>query len=139
MKRGKSMKPDFHYSFRAQMGLPRSRQPWFDPRLSYNPAIHRTKQAQFHSAVVSDITTHPLPLPHPELTKYFDPPKRVLKTAKDALDECKAAFKVKEGMCYPGFIFVSMSCFANRMALFFSSQESAKGTQGRSYTRTRPR
>lgn len=106
MKRGKSMKPDFHYSFRAQMGLPRSRQPWFDPRLSYNPAIHRTKQAQFHSAVVSDITTHPLPLPHPELTKYFDPPKRVLKTAKDALDECKAAFKVKEGTCYLSFIFV---------------------------------
>ncbi|KAF8547086.1 SPOC domain-like protein [Imleria badia] len=73
-----------------------ARQAWFDTRLSYNPAIHRTKQAQFHSAVVSDITSHPLPPPHPELTKYFDPPKRVLKTAKQALEECQAAFKVKE-------------------------------------------
>lgn len=81
----------------AQMGSSRARQAWFDTRLSYNPAIHRTKQAQFHSAVVSDITAHPLPLPHPELTKYFDPPKRVLKTAKQALEECKAAFQVKEG------------------------------------------
>lgn len=75
----------------------RDRQPWFDTRLSFNPAIHRTKQSQFHSAVVSDIATHPLPPPHPELTKYFNPPKRVLKTAKHALEECKAAFKVKEG------------------------------------------
>ncbi|KAH0838704.1 hypothetical protein J3R83DRAFT_7032 [Lanmaoa asiatica] len=71
-----------------------SRQPWFDPRLSYNPAIHRTKHAQFHSAIVSNITTRPLPPPHPELTKYFDPPKRVLKTAKHALEECKTAFKM---------------------------------------------
>ena len=117
MKRGKSIKSYFHHSFGAQIGFPRSPQPWFDPRLSYNPAIHRTKQAQFHSAVVSDLTTHPLPPPHPELTKYFDPPKRVLKTAKHALEECKAAFKVKEGPCYSSFIFASTSCFANRMVL----------------------
>ncbi|KAG9310306.1 SPOC domain-like protein [Chiua virens] len=71
-------------------------QPWFDSFNSFNPAVHRTKQAQFHAAVVSDITTHPLPPPHPELTKYFNPPKRVLKTAKGALQECKDAFKVKE-------------------------------------------
>ncbi|KAH7883997.1 SPOC domain-like protein [Phlebopus sp. FC_14] len=73
-----------------------SRQPWFDPRLSYNPSIHRTKQALFHAAVVADLSTHPLPPPHPELTKYFEPPKRVVKRAKDALEECKQTFKVKE-------------------------------------------
>ncbi|KIJ59827.1 hypothetical protein HYDPIDRAFT_118081 [Hydnomerulius pinastri MD-312] len=73
-----------------------SRIPWFDPRLSYNPCIHRTKQALFHAAVVPDIASHPLPPPNPELTKYFEPPRRVLKRARDALEECKDIFKVKE-------------------------------------------
>lgn len=75
----------------------RNRYPWYDTRLSYNPAIHRTKQALFHSAVVQDLATNPLPPPHPELLKYFDPPKKVLKRARDALQECKEEFKVKEG------------------------------------------
>ena len=103
------------------MGSPRSPQPWFDPRLSFNPAVHRTKQAQFHCAVVSDIATHPLPPPHPELTKYFDPPKRVLKTAKHALEECKVAFKVKEGTHCPSVAFASTSCLANYDYMALSS------------------
>lgn len=73
-----------------------SRLPWFDTLLSYNPAVHRTKQAIFHSAVVSDIETNPLPPPHPDLVKYFEPPKRVLKRARGPLEECKSAFKVKQ-------------------------------------------
>ena len=77
--------------------LCREREPWFDTRLSYNPAIHRTKQAQFHSAIVQDLNTHPLPPPHPELSKYFEPPKRVLKRARKAIDHCKTAFNVREG------------------------------------------
>ncbi|KAJ7151626.1 ku80-like protein [Mycena filopes] len=74
-----------------------NRGPWFDTRLSYNPAIHRIKQAQFHAAVVSDLSKNPLPPPHPELLKYFEPPRRVLKRAKDAIEECKDVFKVKQG------------------------------------------
>lgn len=74
-----------------------NRQSWFDTRLSYNPAIHRTKQAQFHSAIVPDLNTHPLPPPHPELLKYLHPPRRLLKRAADAIEECKEAFNVKEG------------------------------------------
>ncbi|KAG1777312.1 SPOC like C-terminal domain-containing protein [Suillus placidus] len=70
--------------------------PWYDTRQSYNPAIHRTKQALFHSAVVNDITSNPLPPPHPELLKYINPPKWALKASKDAIAECKAVFKVKE-------------------------------------------
>jgi ATP-dependent DNA helicase 2 subunit 2 len=73
-----------------------NRYPWYDTRLSYNPAIHRTKQALFHSAVVQDLASNPLPPPHPELLKYFEPPKKVLKRARDALEECKASFKVKQ-------------------------------------------
>ncbi|KZV74777.1 SPOC domain-like protein [Peniophora sp. CONT] len=72
------------------------REPWFDPSLSYNPAIHRTKQALFHAAVVSDLTISPIPPPHPELTKYFDPPRRALKRAREPLEEAKKAFGVKE-------------------------------------------
>ncbi|KAI0039555.1 SPOC domain-like protein [Auriscalpium vulgare] len=69
---------------------------WFDSRLAYNPAIHRVKQALFHSAVVQNLSTNPVPPPHPELTKYFNPPKRVLKRAREAIEECKSAFNVKE-------------------------------------------
>ncbi|KAF8887717.1 SPOC domain-like protein [Infundibulicybe gibba] len=74
-----------------------NRYPWFDTRLSYNPAIHRTKQAMFHCAIVSDIEKNPLPPPHPDLLKYFNPPRRVLKNAREAIEQCKNAFKIKQG------------------------------------------
>ncbi|KAG1832906.1 SPOC domain-like protein [Suillus subalutaceus] len=70
--------------------------PWYDTQQSYNPAIHRTKQALFHSAVVNDITSNPLPPPHPELLRYINPPQWALKASKGAIAECKAVFKVKE-------------------------------------------
>ncbi|KAG7450798.1 SPOC domain-like protein [Guyanagaster necrorhizus] len=73
-----------------------NREPWFDTRYSYNPAIHRVKQAMFHCAVVPDIETNPLSPPHPELLKYFEPPRKVVKRAHDAIEEVKTAFKVKE-------------------------------------------
>lgn len=76
----------------------RNRTPWFDTLESYNPSVHRTKQAMFHCAVVSDLTANPLPAPHPELLKYFDPPKRVLKRSRDALEDCKSTLKVKQGL-----------------------------------------
>lgn len=74
-----------------------TRLPWFDTLQSYNPAIHRIKQAMFHCAVVNDIAAHPLPPPHPELLKYFETPKKVLKRARDAVEECTTTFKVREG------------------------------------------
>ncbi|KDR84736.1 hypothetical protein GALMADRAFT_233050 [Galerina marginata CBS 339.88] len=73
-----------------------NRLPWFETTQSYNPAIHRVKQAMFHCAVAKDIVTNPLPPPHPDLLKYFDPPKRAVKRARDAVEECKTTFKVKE-------------------------------------------
>lgn len=50
----------------------------------------------FHCAVVPDIASNPLPPPHPELLKYFNPPKKVLKRAKPAVEQCQDAFKVKQ-------------------------------------------
>lgn len=77
----------------------RDRLPWFDLRYSYNPAVHRLKQSLFHAAVVTDLRTNPVPPPHPEVTKYLDPPRRVLKHANDAIEDCKKKFKVKAGEC----------------------------------------
>ncbi|KAF7319822.1 Ku domain-containing protein [Mycena kentingensis (nom. inval.)] len=71
------------------------RLPWFDTRLSFNPAVHRIKHAQFHAAVTGDLNNNPVPPPHPELMTYFEPPKRVLKRARAAIDECKDEFNVK--------------------------------------------
>ncbi|KAF7367429.1 SPOC domain-like protein [Mycena sanguinolenta] len=73
-----------------------NRGPWFDTRLSYNPAVHRIKQAQFHAAVVSDLSKNPLPPPHPDLLKYFEPPRRVLKRAREAIEGAKTELKVKQ-------------------------------------------
>lgn len=91
----------------------RNREPWFDTRLSYNPAIHRTKQALFHGAVVRDLNTHPVPPPHPELLKYFNPPRKVVKRAKGAIEECKQVFKVKEGAFFhhSDFLLLLLSSF----------------------------
>lgn len=47
--------------------------------------------------MVTDLNKQPLPPPHPELLKYFEPPRRVLKRAKTAIEEAKTAFKVREG------------------------------------------
>ncbi|OCB89228.1 SPOC domain-like protein [Sanghuangporus baumii] len=72
------------------------RGPWFDPRYSYNPAVHRIKQALFHAAIVTDLRENPLPPPHEEVIKYFESPRRVIKKAQPALEECKKAFKIKQ-------------------------------------------
>lgn len=50
----------------------------------------------FHCAIVSDISTNPLPPPHPELLKYFQPPRKLLKRAKSAIIQAEEAFKVKQ-------------------------------------------
>lgn len=47
--------------------------------------------------MVEDLKRQPLPPPHPELLKYFEPPKKLVKKARGAIEEAKTAFKVKEG------------------------------------------
>jgi ATP-dependent DNA helicase 2 subunit 2 len=56
------------------------------------------KQALFHSAVIEDLATDPLPPPHPDLIKYLEPPKKVLKRTNEAVDECRNAFAIKKGV-----------------------------------------
>ncbi|KDQ17714.1 hypothetical protein BOTBODRAFT_155793 [Botryobasidium botryosum FD-172 SS1] len=73
-----------------------NRLPWFTPLDSFNPAVHRVKQALFHGAITSDIAKNPLPPPHPELTKYFEPPSKVLRRSKKALEQCKQVFGARQ-------------------------------------------
>lgn len=51
----------------------------------------------FHCAVVSDLETNPLPPPHPELLKYFNPPKKMVKKAQEKIDKCIKVMGVKLG------------------------------------------
>ncbi|PPQ67012.1 hypothetical protein CVT24_011306 [Panaeolus cyanescens] len=76
------------------------REPWYSPTYAFNPALHRVKQAMFHSAVVDDVEALPPPPPHPELLTFFEPPKRAVKRSKEALEECKEVFNVKQGMFF---------------------------------------
>ncbi|KEP54595.1 putative ATP-dependent DNA helicase II subunit 2, related protein [Rhizoctonia solani 123E] len=69
---------------------------WFDLTQSFNPAVHRIKQALFHGAVVPDLKAEPVPPPHPEVTKYMESPRRVLKRSIPALEQCIRLFNVKE-------------------------------------------
>lgn len=73
-----------------------NRIPYFDTIYSYNPALHRVKQALFHAAVSPSLSTHPLGPPHPELVKYFDVPKRVAKLSKGPVEVCKKLFDIKQ-------------------------------------------
>lgn len=72
--------------------------PWFDPVQSFNPAVHRVKQALFHAAVVPDLASHPLPPPHPDLLYYLEAPEKVVEKARPALKACKKIFNVKAGV-----------------------------------------
>lgn len=69
--------------------------------MSYNPAVHRIKQAMFHSAVITDLAKNPLPVPHPELTKYMRPPTQVARRAAGAADHCRNAMDVQKGKRAP--------------------------------------
>lgn len=105
MKKGMSFKCGISLFINITVRLLRNRLPWYDTVQSYNPAIHRIKQALFHGVITSDLSKNPLPPPHPELLKYFNPPERVLKRARDAVDECRKHFKIKPGLFSSSFRF----------------------------------
>lgn len=69
---------------------------WYDPAFSYNPSIHRIKQAVFHAAVTSDPKTDPLGPPHPELTKYFRTPETLLEKTEKVTERLKEALNIKK-------------------------------------------
>jgi ATP-dependent DNA helicase 2 subunit 2 len=84
---------------------------WFDPINSFNPVIHRIKEAIFHASLTQDLDADPLGPPHPELVKFFKTPEGlgervqgVTQRLKEKLDikkvppRVRAAKKTKEGL-----------------------------------------
>ncbi|KAL1411229.1 ATP-dependent DNA helicase yku80 [Vanrija albida] len=70
--------------------------PWFDPALSYNPVIHRTKEAIFHASLTPDLEADPLPPPHPDLVKYFHTPPEVAQRVEKVTERLKEALDIKK-------------------------------------------
>lgn len=52
--------------------------PWLDITSSFNPAIHRIKEAIYHLATTTNLDTDPVPPPHHELLRYFNPPSELV-------------------------------------------------------------
>ncbi len=76
---------------------------WFECSKSFNPVIHRIKEAIFHASLTPDLDADPLPPPHPELVKYFNPPDEIVHQVikvtallKDALDIKKVPPKTRK-------------------------------------------
>lgn len=76
---------------------------WYDPSEAVHPAVHRLKEAMFHAAITTDLVSEPVPIPHPDITKFFDRPKRVVTRSKKVVETCKEAFNVTKGQrqCHP--------------------------------------
>ncbi|KAK8869939.1 hypothetical protein IAR55_000507 [Kwoniella newhampshirensis] len=69
---------------------------WFDTRNSYNPVIHRIKEAIFHASLTRDLDADPLGPPHPELVKYFNTPDEIVETVQDITSRLKEALDIKK-------------------------------------------
>ena len=69
---------------------------WFEPNQSYNPVIHRIKEAIFHASTTPDLDADPLPEPHRDLVKYFETPEEMLESVDRVMGKLKDSLKVKK-------------------------------------------
>lgn len=69
---------------------------WFVPTESFNPAIHRIKEAIFHASLTSDLDAEPLGPPHPVLTQYFNTPADLVDDTAEVVQRLKEALKIKK-------------------------------------------
>lgn len=69
--------------------------PWYDCAESYNPAIHRLREAIYHLAITSDLNTDPVPPPHPSLVKYINPPASILEASSETVAYLANALEIK--------------------------------------------
>ncbi|ORX39724.1 SPOC like C-terminal domain-containing protein [Kockovaella imperatae] len=65
---------------------------WFEPSRSFNPVIHRIKEAIFHASTSEE----PLGPPHPELTKYFETPDEILEAVDKTMAKLQTALNIKK-------------------------------------------
>ncbi|KAK4688057.1 ATP-dependent DNA helicase 2 subunit 2, partial [Tremellales sp. Uapishka_1] len=71
-------------------------EPWFAPQKSFNPVIHRIKEAIFHCSITQDLDKDPLGPPHPELTKYFSPPAEFGEKVDSVTERLRSALDIKK-------------------------------------------
>ncbi|CAD6581135.1 MAG: ATP-dependent DNA helicase II subunit 2 [Tremellales sp. Tagirdzhanova-0007] len=69
---------------------------WFEPNQSYNPVIHRIKEAIFHASLTHDVDADPLKPPHPELVKYFKTPDEIVEAVHGITQKLKEKLDVKK-------------------------------------------
>lgn len=69
---------------------------WFEPYRSFNPVIHRIKEAIFHASLTADLDKDQLGPPHPELTKYFNPPDELVEQNTKLVNQLKESLNIKK-------------------------------------------
>ena len=69
---------------------------WFDSNRSYNPVIHRIKEAIFHASLTLDLDANPLGPPHPELVKYFRTPDEIGEAVSEVTDRLRSKLDIKK-------------------------------------------
>jgi ATP-dependent DNA helicase 2 subunit 2 len=74
----------------------RNKREWFDISNSYNPAIHRIKEAILHASTTSDVRKDPLGDPHRLLVQYFNSPDEIIDSTKDVVQQLKDSLKIKK-------------------------------------------
>ncbi|KAJ9120113.1 hypothetical protein QFC22_003011 [Naganishia vaughanmartiniae] len=74
---------------------PETAKPWYDCSESFNPAIHRMREAIYHLAVTSDLNSNPMPPPHPTLVKYVNPPAQNIETSSETVQQLIKALDIK--------------------------------------------
>lgn len=75
--------------------LTSNRSPWYDCSESFNPAIHRMREAIYHLAVTPDLNSNPVPPPHPSLLKYLSPPLQNIETSSGTVQQLIKALDIK--------------------------------------------
>jgi ATP-dependent DNA helicase 2 subunit 2 len=69
--------------------------PWYQPQESYNPAIHRLKDAVYHQAITTDLDADPIPPPHPDIVKYLEPPQELKERIDPVVDKLKGVLDIR--------------------------------------------
>lgn len=71
-------------------------EPWFSVEDSFNPGIHRMKEAVAHRTLrPGGRESRELPRPHWEVDKFLDRPKEVKKLSVGPAEECKKLFAIR--------------------------------------------
>ncbi|PWN23548.1 SPOC domain-like protein [Microstroma glucosiphilum] len=81
---------DLMHAFKDEEG---QGQAWFSTEDSFNPAIHRMKEAVAYRVMHPD--SKDLPRPHWEVDKFLDRPGEIREASEPWADKCKKAFMIR--------------------------------------------